>query len=89
MASLTLTVAIYLFAKSIFDFILAAAQFRHQVGTGWLVFDGIITLILAVMIWRTWPSSTAWVLGTLLGLSMLFSGITRLMISMAGRRALA
>src|SRR6266850_1995187 len=53
---------------------------------GWLFVDGIVTLILAVLIWRTWPSSTEWVLGTLVGISMLFSGITRLMISLAARR---
>ena len=35
-----------------------------------LLFDGVVTLILAVMIWRTWPSSTGWVIGTLVGISM-------------------
>jgi len=48
--------------------------------------DGIVTLILAVMIWMTWPSSTAWVIGTLLvGISMLFSGTSRLMLSLTER----
>ena len=51
--------------------------------------DGIITLVLAVMIWSTWPSSAVWVAGTLIGISMLFSGITRLMLSLAARRILA
>lgn len=37
-------------------------------------------------IWRTWPSSTGWVIGTLVGVSMLFSGISRLGISLAARR---
>src|SRR5882724_2295625 len=49
------------------------------------VFDGIITLVLAIMIWRTWPASTAWAIGILLGISMLFSGISRLMLSLAAR----
>jgi uncharacterized membrane protein HdeD (DUF308 family) len=42
--------------------------------------------VLAVMIWSTWPSSSVWVVGTLVGISMFFSGITRLMLSMAVRR---
>ena len=46
-------------------------------------------LVLAVMIWSTWPSSAAWVVGTLVGISMFFSGITRLMLSLAARRVLA
>jgi len=51
-----------------------------------LLFDGVVTLILAVMIWRTWPSNTEWVIGTLVGISMLFSGTARLMLSLAARQ---
>jgi uncharacterized membrane protein HdeD (DUF308 family) len=58
-------------------------------GSGWLLFDGVVTLILALLIWRTWPSDTEWVIGTLVGISMLFSGISRLRLSLAARRALA
>jgi uncharacterized membrane protein HdeD (DUF308 family) len=54
-----------------------------------LLVDGIVTLVLAVMIWRTWPSSAVWVIGTLVGISMLFSGITRLMLSLAVRKITA
>jgi uncharacterized membrane protein HdeD (DUF308 family) len=54
-----------------------------------MMLDGVITLILAFMIWRTWPSSTVWAIGILVGISMLFSGISRLMFSLTMRRALA
>jgi uncharacterized membrane protein HdeD (DUF308 family) len=60
-------------------------RLRPAPGSGWLLVDGVVTLILAV-IWSTWPSSAAWVVGTLIGISMLFSGITRLMLSLAVRR---
>ena len=82
--SLTLALAIYLFVEAILEFLLGF-KLRPLPGSGWLLFDGIITLILAVMIWRTWPSSTAWVIGTLVGISMLFSGTSRLMLSLAAR----
>jgi len=82
--SLTLALAIYLFLEAILEFALGF-KLRPLPGSGWLIFDGIITLILAVMIWRTWPSSTAWVIGTLVGISMLFSGTSRLMLSLAAR----
>ena len=85
LASLTLVLAAYLVAESILEFILAY-QLRPLAGSGWLVLDGIITLILAIMIGWTWPSSTLWVIGTLVGISMLFSGIARLMLSLAARR---
>jgi len=85
LASLTLALAIYLFAEGVLELILSFVV-RPMPGSGWLLFDGIITLILGVMIWRTWPSSTEWVVGTLVGISMLFSGISRLMLSLAARR---
>src|SRR5262249_969641 len=88
LASLTLALAVYLLAEGIFEFILSFLL-GSLPGSRWLMLDGTITLILAVMIWRTWPSSAEWVIGTLVGVSMLFSGLTRLMLSLAARRMVA
>ena len=82
--SLTLALAIYLLVEAVLEFVLGFTL-RPLPGSGWLLVDGIITLILAVMIWRTWPSSTGWVIGTLVGISMLFSGTSRLMLSLGAR----
>ena len=86
--SLTLALAIYLLIEAILEFVLGLTL-RPLPGSGWLLFDGVITLILAVMIWRTWPSSSAWVIGLLVGISMLFSGTSRLMLSLAARSVTA
>ena len=86
--SLTLALAIYLFVEAILEFLLGFAL-RPLPGSGWLLLDGVVTLVLAVMIWRTWPSSTGWVIGTLVGISMLFSGTSRLMLSLAARSVVA
>lgn len=86
--SLTLAVAIYLFIEGILEFALAV-ELRPAAGAGWLLFDGIVTLLLAVLIWGTWPSSATWVIGTLAGISMFFSGITRLMFATVVRRMVA
>jgi uncharacterized membrane protein HdeD (DUF308 family) len=85
LASLTLVLAAYLLLEAILE-VLLSFQLRPLSGSGWLLFDGIITLILAIMIWRSWPASTLWVIGTLVGISMVFSGVTRLMISLGARR---
>lgn len=63
-----------------------AFQQRSAPAWGWLMFDGIVTLVLAALIWNTWPGSTSWVVGTLVGISMLCSGVSRLMLSAAVRR---
>lgn len=82
--TLTLALAIYLFAEGVLELILSF-QIRPRQGWGWLLLDGIVTLVLAIMIWRSWPASTEWVIGTLVGISMIFSGATRLMLSLAAR----
>ena len=84
LASLTIVLAVYLLLEAILEFVMGFSL-RPLPGSGWLLLDGAITLILAVMIWRTWPSSTEWVIGTLVGISMLFSGVSRLGISLAAR----
>ena len=40
------------------------------------------------MIWRPWPSSSLRVIGILFGTNMIMSGITRLMLTVAVRRAM-
>jgi uncharacterized membrane protein HdeD (DUF308 family) len=82
--ALTIALAIYLLLEAILEFVLGFT-FRPLPGSGWLLFDGILTLILAVMIWRAWPSSSEWAVGILVGVSMLFSGTSRLMLSLAAR----
>ena len=84
LVSLTFALAVYLFVEGILEFILAV-RLRPAPGSGWLLVNGIVSFVLAIMIWRTWPSSSAWVLGMLVGFAMLFSGITRLMLSLAAR----
>jgi uncharacterized membrane protein HdeD (DUF308 family) len=85
MVTLTLALAIYLFVESIIEFVLAV-RLRPMAGSGWLFVDALVTLVLAVIIWRTWPANAGWVLGVLVGISMLFSGFARLMLSLAARR---
>lgn len=87
LASLTLLLGAYLFVEGVLE-IVESFRLRPMRGSGWLLFDGIITLILGALIWRHWPSTTGWVIGTLVGISMLFSGISRLGISLTARRAL-
>lgn len=86
--SLTLALAMYLVIEGVLEFVLSF-QLRPLPGTGWVLFDGIVTLLLAVMIASAWPVSAGWAVGTLVGISMLFSGVTRLMLSVAVRQTLA
>ena len=84
--SLTFLLILYLVFEGVLELI-HGFQVRPRAGSGWIIFDGIITLILAILLWRSWPSSSVWAIGTLIGISMLFSGFSRLMLSLAARRA--
>ena len=85
LASLTLAVAIYLGAESIVEFALWF-RLRPAAGGSWLLFDAIITLVLSFMIASSWPSSSTWLIGTIVGISIFFSGISRLVLTLAVRR---
>ena len=84
--ALTLILAFYLLFEGIVEIILFF-QMQPRHGAGWLLFDAIISLILAIMIWRSFPASSVWVIGTLVGFSMIFSGFSRLMLTLAAKRA--
>ncbi len=88
LASLTLVLAIYLFVEGVLELVLGF-RLRPLPGSSWLLLDGIVTLVLAILIWASWPSSSDWVVETLVGISMLFSGAARLSLSMGARRVLA
>jgi len=83
-AAFTLALAVFFVLEGITD-VVAYFQSRSQAGSGWILFDGIVTLILGLMVWRQWPSSSLWVIGTLVGISMIFTGTTRLMLGFAVR----
>ena len=85
LVSLTLALGIYLVVEGVLE-IVEAVRLRPHPGWGWILFDGFVSLILGAIVWRNWPSSSAWVVGTLVGISMLLSGITRLALSFAARR---
>lgn len=85
-ASLTLVLASLFLVEGVLEVVLYF-QMRSMQGSSWLLVDGIITLLLGGMIYVQWPSSSAWAIGTLVGVSMIVSGVTRVMLSLAVREA--
>jgi uncharacterized membrane protein HdeD (DUF308 family) len=66
--------------------IVTAFQLRPVEGWGWFLFDGIVTLLVGILILAHWPSSSVWAIGTLIGVAVLMSGITRIMLAAKIRR---
>jgi uncharacterized membrane protein HdeD (DUF308 family) len=84
-ASLTLILASLFLIEGVLDIVLFF-KMRPMRGSSWVLIDGIITLLLGLMIYAQWPSSSVWAIGTLVGVSMIISGITRVMMSLAVRK---
>jgi uncharacterized membrane protein HdeD (DUF308 family) len=86
--SLTLLLASLFLVEGIFD-IIQFFRAPSALRSTWFLLDGVVTLFLGLMIYMQWPSSSAWAIGTLVGVSLIFSGVTRVMVSLTVRRAAA
>jgi uncharacterized membrane protein HdeD (DUF308 family) len=84
-ASLTLVLAFLFAVEGLMDIGLFF-RMRPAEGSSWVLIDGIVTLLLGVLIYVHWPSSSIWAIGTLVGVSLIMSGTTRVMMSLAVRK---
>jgi uncharacterized membrane protein HdeD (DUF308 family) len=85
LTALTLTLAIVLFFEAVME-LTGWFAIRHVKGSGWLLADAIATTFLAVLIWMGWPSVSVWAIGTLVGIKLMISGFSRLMLGSGARR---
>jgi uncharacterized membrane protein HdeD (DUF308 family) len=87
-ASLTLVLAALFVIEGVLNLMLYA-RMRRLHGSSWVLIDGIITLLVGLMIYMQWPSSSVWAIGFLVGVSLMISGATRIGMTLALRRAMA
>jgi uncharacterized membrane protein HdeD (DUF308 family) len=55
-------------------------QHRGMPAWGWLLFDGLLSLGLGVLILAGWPSTGVWALGLLVGIDLLVGGASMILI---------
>jgi uncharacterized membrane protein HdeD (DUF308 family) len=83
--ALTLVLSVYFFADGLAEIF---AAFSVEQGKGWLLFDGVVTVILGVLLFMGFPFSGPLAVGVLLGIKLLLAGITMLTLGSAVKRAL-
>lgn len=66
--------------------IISYFRLKSQDASGWILFNGIVTLILGGMICFHWPSSSVWAIGIFVGLTLFMTGMTRLMFALTARK---
>lgn len=69
---LTILLAIYFFSDG---FTKIVAAFNFPAYRGRFIFGGILSFILAYLIWANWPLSGGWAIGVLMGVNLIFTGI--------------
>ena len=82
--SLTLILAILLLLEGILELALyfCLRRFRHSL---WVLIDGIGTLILGILMVMQWPPATPEIIGVLIGISLMLSAVSRVILSLAVR----
>jgi uncharacterized membrane protein HdeD (DUF308 family) len=82
--SLTLILAIFLLFEGILELALyfCLRRFRHSL---WVLIDGIGTLILGILMVMQWPPTTPEIIGVLIGISLMLSAVSRVVLSLAVR----
>jgi uncharacterized membrane protein HdeD (DUF308 family) len=85
LGSLTLLLAGVLLAEAVFEAI-AYFRLRSAHGSGWILVDALIALLLSGIIWSGWPLSSVWAIGTLVGVKLLMTGASRLAFGLAARK---
>ena len=85
LAILTLVLAAYLAAEAI---IKVAQAVRTRPKAAWLLmlFDGVVTGVLAALIWYKFPASALWAIGLLVGVKFLVDGMAMIALGTTARR---
>jgi len=82
---LTLVLAIFFVVEGVWKI---TASFSFRPATGWpaMLVSGLLAVLLGVIIWYQWPISGLWAVGILVGVDLLFTGISMVMLAITVKR---
>jgi uncharacterized membrane protein HdeD (DUF308 family) len=84
--TLTLLLAALFLAEGVLEVIMAMRVRPHE-GWGWMLVSGLVAIAVGVMIAAQLPTSAVWAIGLLTGINLLSSGVSFIVLALAGRRA--
>ena len=84
--TLTILLAALFLAEGVLE-VMMAMRVRPHEGWGWLLISGLVAIAVGVMIAAELPTSAAWAIGLLTGINLLSSGVSFVVLALAGRRA--
>lgn len=85
LVTLTMLIAAVFLVSGAFRIAMAGALRFHN--WGWALASGVISVALGLMIWQDLPEAAVWVIGTFVGIDLVFTGWTWVMFAL-GLKAL-
>lgn len=82
-AALTILMMISFLMEGILSVIFGLRSSSHLANWGWLIFSGVCSLIIGLVILIGWPGTARWMLGLLMGVNFLSSGLSLIMLGRA------
>src|SRR5437762_1026742 len=85
--ALTMFLAFWFLASGMFQII--AAMANHLPNRAWAILSGVISLLLGLSLWLSWPTSALWFPGMCVGIALIFRGWMWVSVAFAVRRIVA
>ena len=77
---LTLLLAVFFVVEGFWK-IVSSFSYRATPGWVWMLASGGLSLLLGLLIWSQWPLSGMWAVGLLVGIDLLVTGISMVMLA--------
>ena len=78
-ATLALVIGAFVFASGISS-VMLGMSLKGQPGRGWVLFDGALSIVLAVLIAMGWPQNSIAFIGILVGICLISGGVWRIVL---------
>ncbi len=82
---LTVLLVAYFVVEGVWK-IIAAFNYRPASAWVWMLISGVLSLLLGLLIWNQWPVSGMWAVGVLVGVDLISTGLSMVMLGSALRR---
>jgi uncharacterized membrane protein HdeD (DUF308 family) len=84
--SLTIFIAAMLLVAGVFRAVMAF-HMRHTSGWGWVLFGGVISILLGVLIFMQWPVSGLFAIGLFVAIELIVDGWSCILFALAAKSA--
>ncbi|MEZ5855189.1 MAG: HdeD family acid-resistance protein [Hyphomicrobiaceae bacterium] len=88
--TLTLVLGAYFVADGVASIMLAIDHRKDDSRSwGWLIASGVVDFVLAGIILSGWPGTSAWAIGLIVGIDLVFAGFALAMMALRARKDIA